>query len=412
MLIRFRFIALSLTLLLSGACSRKELIKHDLPGELLKGTPVTIHLLGHTLESSDDDDPHDLANYVPLYSGSEINVQPYNPESLLLKLQADFATGQAPDIFAVWPGDLIKGFIEKGLIMNLTPYLEEDVQWFESFQYSELWKPVTYGEAIYGLPVEGITEQLMINKEVFASEDLLPPETFLEWLTLCRVLNEREIIPLDISGWLDLSFLYQSLIAVLESEGISNNPKVDALYKLIELYEAGGFSLHNDMRQDTHRSGEKLMEGKAAMMINGSWAINEVHHELGENLELMPFPSIEKGSGSTMIFGLGSTTYYISEDPTRSPEERAELINLAKHLTSSRTVSKTVADEYVLSNIALEGKEELVHIFPHILTMSDVHITPPDHGFDRNFWYEKILYRLPLVLNGNLVPEQLWEGNE
>lgn len=409
MLIRNRYILLYLTLLFSCACSQKELIKHELPEIFLSGTPVSIKLLGHTLESSTDDDPHDLDNYEPLYDGSAVIVHPYNPESLLLKLQADFATGQAPDIFAVWPGDLIKGFIEKGLIMNLTPYLQEDRKWFERFQYSELWDPVTFGGNIYGLPVEGITEQLMINKEIFDREELHPPHTFDQLLELCLKLNNKGITPLDISGWLDLSFLYQSLIAVLQSEGNSEDPKVEALYKLIQLYEAGGFNLNNDMRQDTHRSGEMLMKGEAAMMINGSWAINEVHKEIGENLILMPFPQIRVGSKSTMIFGLGSTTYYISEDPTRSQEELDELINLAKHLTNSGTVSKTVADEYILSNIPLGEKEELSHIFPKILTMSETHMTPPDHGYDRLFWYENILYRLPLVLNGKLTPEQLWE---
>lgn len=391
------------------SCSPKNITKHPLPDEYSKVDSIEIHILGHTSETEFSEKPYNIDNFVSLYNNTEIIIHPYNSESLLLKLEADFATGQAPDIFAVWPGKLITNFIKRDMILDLTPYLEKDPEWYGSFKYKELWEPVSYNGKIYGLPIEGITENLFINHKVFRDEGLVPPETFTDLIIVCKELSSRNIVPLDISSWPDLSFLYQALISSFENDPTDINPYIDALYMLKRLYDSGAFNMESVTRLDTLRSGELLISGNTAMMFNGSWILNKVYRAIGKDLLIRPFPSVNNKDIRSMIFGLGSTTYYISNDPTRSYEETKEIINFAKHLTNTKTVSGTILQEYYLSNIPLIGKQEITDLFPNLLQLTDFFSSPPDHKFDRNLWYDKILYRIPELLDGSLTPEKLWD---
>ena len=404
------------SIILFIACQRGRFVRHNFPAEYESPNAVDIAVLGRSLESEFDEGIFDIENFHSIFTDTQIIIQLLNSESILIKLQSDFACGQAPDLFAIWPGDLVKNFMRNRMLMDLTPYLEADPEWYGSFQYPELWAPVMSNGRIYGLPIEGITESLFVNMDILLKYKLGPPETIDDIVAICRSLRAAGILPLEITGWPDLSYTYQGLVCshgtaesiAVPPTGVENNPYVDALYSLRRIYDADGFDLDLVTRLDTLRSGQAMISETAAMMFNGSWALCEVHQALGDKLKLMPFPAVNADDPRAIIFGLGSTTYYISVDPNRSRAETEELLHFAKHITGPAAVTKAFANGYIISNIPFIDKPSLVDMFPDLLTMAERLITPPDHGFSREVWYEKILYRIPAVLKNELSPEELW----
>ena len=378
--------------------------------------PAVIHVLGNSSESEFSSGLYDLSEYEPLNSNTIIQIHPFNSESLLFKLRTDFAIGEAADIFAVWPGMLIQTLKERQLLMNLSPYLTSDPAWLANFRYPGLWEPVSKKGQIYGLPVEAITEQVIINGLVFERFGIPYPRTLYELTEACKAFRSQGIVPLDITSWPDLSYLYQGLVCSFggpqtmtgPERPAGANPYVQALYAVKRIYDAGGFSLDDMVRSDTLKTGQRLIEGKAAMMFNGSWSLSSIHKALGPHLILRPFPITENRTGASIILGLGSTTFYVSEKPKRTKAQTEEIIHLLKHFTSPKTVTNAFANSYFLSNVPLIGSKELSDIFPALLTSGYRTVTPPDHGFDRTVWQEKLLYKIPKVLEGEKSPEEIW----
>lgn len=398
------FTCLFILLLLS--CTPSKFKKNPLPEQYTKGEPIIINTLGNNIQQLNRGKISEKLTYNSLYQDTEIIFHTYDSQSLIQKLETDFAMGQAPDIFAVWPDKLISNLIDNEMLLELTPYLNSDQKWFSSFKYGQLWEPVMSNEKIYGLPIEAITENIIINNRIFDEYQLETPETLEDIFSISKELIKHNIIPFDISNWLDLSYLYQALIVMVKSNRPDTNAYIEALYLLIELYDMDAFTLEKILSEKNDYSGSLFVRDRAAMMINGSWLIGRVYTELDGNISLQPLPGLAPAYKKSIIFGLGSMTYYISNIPTRSDNELREIVNYIKFLTSDTTINKTLENIFFLSNIRVDDPNNV--IMDNFIKEADVYHSPPDHDFDRDIWNNNILYKIPDILNHNLTPEEIW----
>ncbi len=59
-------------------------------------------------------------------------------DDFLPKLKTDFASGNNPDVFGLWPGSDIKTLVNAGKVADLTEVLDKDKEWKSSF--GDMWE--------------------------------------------------------------------------------------------------------------------------------------------------------------------------------------------------------------------------------------------------------------------------------
>ena len=66
-------------------------------------------------------------------NGYHVNVVTTNLEEYDSKVASMIAAGQTPDVFICNPGPNMDVYVNAGLCLDLTPYLEADPDWYNSF---------------------------------------------------------------------------------------------------------------------------------------------------------------------------------------------------------------------------------------------------------------------------------------
>ena len=94
-------------------------------------------------------------------------------EDFLPKIKTDFASGNNPDVFGIWPGSDIRALIQAGKVADLTGLMEENSEWKSSFK-SSMFKYTTYDGRLYGLPFEIIFEVMFINRDLLKYDVPVP----------------------------------------------------------------------------------------------------------------------------------------------------------------------------------------------------------------------------------------------
>jgi raffinose/stachyose/melibiose transport system substrate-binding protein len=137
---------------------------------------------------------------------------------------------------------------------------------------------------IYSLPFASQTLGLFINKDVFAKAGLTPPTTWDEFITVCKALKAKGIIPL--ANGLGTSWFNEMFVAVFTNPILGPQFAKDlqsgaATFKdpryiaaLTHLLELRDYMPTNFAGVDYDTSGQLFLTGRAAMLAGGSFDIS------------------------------------------------------------------------------------------------------------------------------------------
>lgn len=213
------------------------------------------------------------------------------------KLNTLMSAGESPDIF--FDGPPINLHAKNGYLMDLTdqPALQEVSDKFKAaYQYEG--KTYVYAPDAW---IGGV----FYNKKLFEKAGVKVPETWDEFLEVCKKLKAAGIKPLAVSaaqGGLNNFVYWLHMIDVL-----TGNPRFDleideGKHTYAEGYTGPITNWYNDLVKpgyitqemvginDDQRMNEFVTE-KAAMTINGPWAINGIR-EKNPNLDFDSFPFV------------------------------------------------------------------------------------------------------------------------
>jgi raffinose/stachyose/melibiose transport system substrate-binding protein len=341
-------------------------------------------------------------------------------EDFLPKIKTDFASGNNPDVFGLWPGSDINTLVRAGKVADLTEILNADPEWKQSFD-DGMWAYTTYDGRIYGLPVEVIFECLFINKDLFTQYHVPIPQTYDQLKDAVEVFRRHYIIPIAFNTYAEGTYLYQSIIALLGGKEDVENPfkdgrvkkcYIDALKYVKELYDLGAFP----QEYFTITNNERNMlfkDKKAAMIVQGSWFIGDFPAD-NQTVDILPFPYIEGGKSprNTVVYGLGGGSFHMSESATEDSLKREASIKLLRALTSSQTAAIFAADTGMISNVNIDKYNieyrRMTLKGRKMLADARLLVGPPDSYVDRSSWEEDIVLQLPYFLEGKLTAEQVW----
>jgi len=341
-------------------------------------------------------------------------------EDFLPKIKTDFASGNNPDVFGIWPGSDIRSLIKAGKVADLTGILDNDKAWKQSFD-QKMWDYTTYNNKIYGLPVEIIFESLFLNRDLFYNYNLKPPQTFEDLKNVVKVFKENDVVPIALNTYSEGTYLYQNFVAMLggkeDTEKPFNKGKVKSCYieamnYVKELYEMGAFP-HDCFTLTNNERNVLFKEKKAAMIAQGSWYIGDFQAD-DYTIDIIPFPSFEKGKSpnSTLVYGLGSGCFYMSSSSAEDSLKRDASIKLLKALTSQETAAYFASETGMISNVDISkyniNYRRLTIKGLAMISNAELLVGPADSFIDRSSWETDISQQFPYFLEGKISAEELW----
>ena len=272
---------------------------------------------------------------------------------LMYTLNKKLPTEDGPDVFHTCGGGELEDLVEKGLVHDLSAWLDHGLR--RNF-IAATFEPLKFHGREYALPLEQGYIFVWYNKRIFERHSLSTPTTFDELLVLCRELRRHGIIPFTVGnrerwpGAFFFSHLFHRIggeeVFVPDFTRASNYTDIrecfiEAGERLLELVAAGAF--HEDCEYTNYQQQRDLfVREEAAMQLNGNRLLSYLMVEgpdMLEHIGVFPFPLVKGGKGKTStVFGGSLATYGIS---ARSPNKEAALA-LLRYLTDEHAARDVI----------------------------------------------------------------------
>ncbi len=256
------------------------------------------------------------------------------------KIQSDIAANTPPDLMLFFNGADGDMAIDSEMFVDWTPYLAEDTEWSSHLKESPL--KAGYADGIqYCLPYIGYFEGLFYNKALFDQYELAEPTSWENILACLDTFNENGIVPFATSMAKPTYLVELFLLSQVGAEGQKNyfDPSWgSALEAIKELYDNNAFPPDAmTLTEDDIRV--QFTDGKAAMMINGSWTIAGLRDNPDMRIIAMPTLPNGKGGEDSIISGFGSG-WYMSK---QAAERDNVTLDFLKYMTSPETMTRFIA---------------------------------------------------------------------
>ncbi len=244
----------------------------------------------------------------------KLDIQTDSSQAYMSKIRTYAASGSVPDVTFLYSYSTLTSIAKSKSIADLTSVLNSDNEWKSAFKDGAL-ESMNVGGNIYGVPVEGNAEGVFYNKALFDKFGVTYPKTYTELKQVVQKFKANGIIPISLFGKEDFSGLFQvqyfldrqagtdTLTKILnKNEKFSNPDYIKAFTKFSELSKLGAFP-QNIASISYDQSRQLFVQGKAAMIIDGTWDIPQYDakgkEDFAKNIEFAAFPAFEDGKGNT-----------------------------------------------------------------------------------------------------------------
>jgi raffinose/stachyose/melibiose transport system substrate-binding protein len=262
-----------------------------------------------------------------LYPEVTVKAVQVNGETSTQKLQVALAAGTGPDIItAAGPTNTIP-YAQAGYLQDLTAVSEK-------FGWKDRMLPWAYEMGfvdgkLVSLPSEYETLLLYYNKTLFEQNGWQPPTDRASLLALVDQMNAKGIIPFSagnadysaatewfVSAYLDMVGGPKNVHAALQGDIPWTDPKiVNAIQTMKDDFDAGWFAggVKQYFTNGFSANYTNLADGKAAMMISGSWDLGGLGEVFGvdgntNEWDWVPLPAMGPDSTPGMFpLSIGSS---------------------------------------------------------------------------------------------------------
>lgn len=227
-------------------------------------------------------------------------------------MAADIASGDMANIFRIQGVANLADYIDNGLLLDVTPYLENDSDWGSGFTEGALsYFQVPGHEGTYAVPMESGVIGVYYNKKLFEEAGInVFPETWAQFLDAIKKLKEKGIIPIAMgaqstymAGHLHDQIFYKwvgtdaaKLLGSREKKW-TDEDVVQSLQFVKDLVEVGAFDKSAAGLTDDIALSQ-FQQGQAAMVITGPWNITNFSDEtktpVAKDIDVANFPYFEE----------------------------------------------------------------------------------------------------------------------
>jgi multiple sugar transport system substrate-binding protein len=284
-----------------------------------------------TFEYADAVDPF-FEDYVKEWNGThklQVKRQEFPWEQYTGEvLTTGIATGEAPDVFFISPGDW-RRYAEGGLALPLNDYFPD---YLKKDMLPASLEAVTLNGKIYSMPFEMEPVALWYNKEMLKEAGLEVPTSWEELVSAAAKLTKENrygiLIPTS-PGYYE-NFVFYPFLWMAGGEVVNkdftaaaiNTPEAARAFDLWGDLIAKGYAASTSTGSDP--TDERFPTGQAAMFVSGYWVygwLQATHPEFLDKLGVAAIPPVKKGDKSATVYGGWTAMVYAK---TKYPKEAAE----------------------------------------------------------------------------------------
>lgn len=269
-----------------------------------------------------------FARFQEMYPNVRIEYQP-QPADYQTKMRADAAGGTMADVFYLDSG-LMQAFAPEGLLLDLTPYLQEADVALSDYPEALLELFQLNGQT-YGLPKDFNPLVLFVNNEMAQAAGIDPASitTWDAWNTAAAQMTTGEgnariygMCTLADAQRFGALILQQGIPIIEGSQANFTQPQaVEALSFWYGMYQNGHAQLPQELGTDW--CGQAFGEGKTAMALEGGWMVPYLERDFPEvEYTALSLPTPPNGDRSSLLF----TNAWAAAANTRYPRAAAALV--------------------------------------------------------------------------------------
>ncbi|MCZ8516059.1 sugar ABC transporter substrate-binding protein [Paenibacillus filicis] len=240
-----------------------------------------------------------IAQFTKQNPNIEIDMQAYEPATYWTKISALAASGSTPDVM-----DMSSGYVDewagKGLLYDMQKLVDRDIK--SNDYYTSLYTAVRYPDKqkgdMYAFPINYVTTVLYYNKDLFDKAGVSYPTEKWTWDDF---LNAAKKLTVDTNGdgkpdqWGFFTYgryaqiepwIYQNNGDILNADKtkfeVNDNAK-EALQFLTDLTLK--YKVSPSPKSVGDQKGTMFQTGKAAMLVEGSFAIDGFRKDVGDKFK-------------------------------------------------------------------------------------------------------------------------------
>lgn len=269
-----------------------------------------------------------------------IGLEFFENDAYKQKIRTAIGSGSGPTLIFGWGGGILRSYVEADRVVPLDSDISK--RYFPAVADNGRVDGKTY--AVPNNAVQPIV--LYYNQDVLDKADIDgPPKTWDELLDDVKALNDAGVAPFSIGGqskWPQLMWLeyltdriggpqvFENILSG-EPDAWSQPAVIKANTMIQELVEAGGFiDGFASVTTDNEADLALLHTGKAAMILQGSWAYPNFKEAEPEKvadgtIAATTFPEVEGGKGDpAAVVGNPANFWSVSADADKDAQEAAK----------------------------------------------------------------------------------------
>ncbi|MFV0382407.1 ABC transporter substrate-binding protein [Paracoccus sp. (in: a-proteobacteria)] len=265
------------------------------------------------------------AEFMAQHPDIKINVRTVQFKDMVNDLARGVAAGDAPDITYI-DNPEVALFASRGLLLDLTPYIEASGIVHPDDIFPGPRASVTYDGKIYGLPRGANTIALYYNADMYRAAGLdpdNPPKTWDDLYTAAKALTNREagVYGLAFSAVATEEGTFQFLPWVQMTGGDYDNINTPGAARALNLWKSfidEGIASPDTLIRGQWDSTGTFNAGSAAMSISGPWELPRMSSEAKFEFRATLLPVPEEGAERASALGEGDNVILASSD---NPDE-------------------------------------------------------------------------------------------
>ena len=253
-------------------------------------------------------------------------------------IKTAFTAGESIDLSMYWPNKM-QNFLTSDMALDLTPYLEEDPEWKDSFVEGAL-DVGTYDGKVYPIPDSTVYPLIEVNTAILeeAGVEVQESWTWGEFMDACAKIKENtKAFPIGIRAELANWTVRNGLLQVWDSEeelesfnageiSFTDKRVVDVFEKVAELYDnycypgEGAISVTGDEVNAAFANGDVAMVAEVNSMAKKS-----IENSGLDTVRIVSWPMM--GSGE-LDYILGGCTGYFIPSNVKDKDLSVEMLKL------------------------------------------------------------------------------------
>lgn len=286
--------------------------------------------------------------YMREHSNVKIEIEAVGDEPIKEKLRVMAGSGNIPDIFFSWGGEFAGKFVRAELIEDLTPYVEADKTWSDSFS-NTFWNVGQMYGIRAGVPLRFNAGAIVYNVKMMENLGIEELETWDDFISACEKIKESGKTPIVYgnkypwhSAWWFTTIFRQTVPEEIRvndytpTTGEWTDPGYKQGIQMMQELQNKGY-LNTNVNSTTWDQCLALFNNGDAGFFLSSVMNFPDHDKIGDdNWDWMPFPSTEgtPGTNNTMV---GSADLFLVSRESEHPEVAVDFL---KTLTSIENQAK------------------------------------------------------------------------